>query len=190
MKLYTIPIFIKTTIIKIPHDIKIIAVDDKQNLILKYKQNNKIYYNKIHIINYTNSNILFEYVNNNPLWHIEYGVPKLETQNFNYYGEVQYKIEIIIYINVNLIPDYINKSLALFNVLTAEFNNINVFEGKNFMAKSFISYNELTEPNNIFKLTLYDYQKRNLTKMINIENTNHFIMEYTVPIMFDDYELL
>jgi SNF2 family DNA or RNA helicase len=190
MKLYTIPIFIKTTIIKIPHDIKIIAVDDKQNLILKYKQNTKIYYNKIHIINYTNSNILFEYVNNNPLWHIEYGVPKLETQNFNYYGEVQYKIEIIIYINVNLIPDYINKSLALFNVLTAEFNNINVFEGKNFMAKSFISYNELTEPNNIFKLTLYDYQKRNLTKMINIENTNHFIMEYTVPIMFDDYELL
>ena len=190
MKLYTIPIFIKTNIIETPIEQKIIAVDDKQNMILKYKQNNKIYYNKIHIINYTNSNILFEHVNNNPLWYIEYGDTNITSQNFNYYGEVEYKMDIIIHINVNLIPDYINKSLALFNVLTAEFNSIDEFNGKNFMSKSFISYNELTEPINIFKLKLYDYQKRNLTKMINIENNNNFTMEYTAPIMFDDYELL
>ena len=128
MKLYTIPIFIKTNIIETPIEQKIIAVDDKQNMILKYKQNNKIYYNKIHIINYTNSNILFEHVNNNPLWYIEYGDTNITSQNFNYYGEVEYKMDIIIHINVNLIPDYINKSLALFNVLTAEFNSIDEFK--------------------------------------------------------------
>ena len=191
MKLYTIPIIIKTTMKDNLTDQKIIAVDDKQNMILKYQQNNKIYYNKIHIINYTNSNILFEYVNNNPLWHIEYSEAKLESNVINYYGEFHYKMNIIINVNVNLIPDYINKSLALFNVLTAEFNIIDEFEGKNFMAKSFVSYNELTEPSiNVFKLKLYDYQKRNLNKMINIENNNNFTMEYTVPINFDDYELL
>jgi SNF2 family DNA or RNA helicase len=188
MKLYTIPIIIITNNNEIPINIQLIGVDDKQNIILKYEQYTvqedkiKIYYNKINILNYTNCNILFEYVNNNPLWSIEYTKPK---------GEFTYKIDIIININVNLIPDYINKSLALFNVLTEEFNNIKEFDGKNFMSKSFISYNDLTEPlNDIFKLNLYDYQKRNLNKMINIENNNNFTMEYTVPIMFDDYELL
>jgi len=190
MKLYTIPIFIKTLIKEKPMNPKIIAVDDKQNMILKYEQHNKTYYNKIHIINYTNSNILFEYVNNNPLWHIEYSESKITTNVISYYGDYQYKIDIIININVHLIPDYINKSLALFNVLTAEFNIIKEFDGKNFMAKSFISYNDLTQPVNTFKLNLYDYQKRNLNKMINIENNNNFTMEYTIPINFDDYELL
>jgi SNF2 family DNA or RNA helicase len=191
MKLYTTPILIKTIIKETPINSRIIAVDDKQNMILKYEQNNKTYYNKIHIINYTNSNILFEYVNNNPLWQIEYGEFKLMNVVISYYGDYQYKMDIVININVNLIPDYINKSLALFNVLSAEFNIIDEFEGKNFMAKSFVSYNDLTEPSlNIFKLKLYDYQKRNLTKMINIENVNNFIMEYTAPINFDDYELL
>ena len=190
MKLYTIPIFIKTLIKDTPMNPKIIAVDDKQNMILKYEQYGKTYYNKIHILNYTNSNILFEHVNNNPLWYIEYNKPTLTANNINYYGDYQYKMDIIININVNLIPDYINKSLALFNVLTAEFNIIKEFDGKNFMAKSFISYNDLTQPINTFKLKLYDYQKRNLSKMINIENNNNFTMEYTLPIIFDDYELL
>lgn len=190
MKLYTIPIFIKTLIKDTPMNPKIIAVDDKQNMILKYEQYGKTYYNKIHILNYTNSNILFEHVNNNPLWYIEYNEPTLTANNINYYGDYQYKMDIIININVNLIPDYINKSLALFNVLTAEFTIIKEFDGKNFMAKSFISYNDLTQPINTFKLKLYDYQKRNLSKMINIENNNNFTMEYTLPIIFDDYELL
>jgi len=190
MELYTVPIIIKTNNHVKPKNIKIIAVDDKQNIILKYEQNNKIYYNKITILNYTNCNILFEHVNNNPLWAICYDEPKIVYNHSDYYGEYQYKMKIIIHINVNLIPDYINKSLALFNVLTAEFNIIKDFDGKNFMAKSFVSYNDLTEPINTFKLKLYDYQKRNLNKMINIENNNNFTMEYTTPIMFDDYELL
>jgi hypothetical protein len=48
---------------------------------------------------------------------------------------------------------------------------------------------KINQPETI-KIPLMNHQKTMVNKMINIENNNHFTMEYTLPIIFDDYELL
>ena len=189
MYLYTIPFTIETEHKIEPINIKIISYSVNNYLLIKYTQD-KIYYNKIRLDTYTFDNIIQEYVNNSPLWDIKYSnCIKISANPRNYI----YTYNFIIHINTYLIPEYIGKSLGLHNVLYHEYDSLILFNGQQFANKSYISYNDLTNPSD-FKIQLYDYQKRNLNRMLsienNIENNSEFKMEYTIKVNLDDYELL
>jgi SNF2 family DNA or RNA helicase len=186
MFLYAIPITLITHNDQVPSNIEIISVDNNQNLLIKYYQG-KIYFNRINNKKYSLANILYEYIHGSHLWKIEYSLPiYLNTNGIN----ICYSLNINVHINSFLIPDYINKSLGLLNILADEFTKLKMFESASFPSKSFISYNEPHNTDDRFKIQLYDYQKRNLSRMINIENNQNFSMVYTIPINIDEHILL
>lgn len=159
-------------------NIRIISVDNKQNIIIKYEQNNVLYYHKLKSNSQSLLNILYEFLNKSPLWEISVSEPEQSYYNTNIFY-------ITTFINVNLINEYIYRSNALLNILWDRFNDLSVFEPSIFATKSYITYNPIYKIKPEFKIELYDYQKRNLSKMIDIETRGEFKMDYTVPIIFN-----
>jgi SNF2 family DNA or RNA helicase len=114
--------------------------------------------------------VFFEIINNSPLWSTQ-----ISTQSAI--------IVIDIYFDTSLIDDYINKSLALSLLISAEFDNLPRYTKFN-SDKSFFPNNEPYEPLNL-NIKLYDYQKKSLGKMIEMEhNLINFEFEYTKQINF------
>ena len=81
-------------------NIRIISVDNKQNIIIKYEQNNVLYYHKLKSNSQSLLNILYEFLNKSPLWEISVSEPEQSYYNTNIFY-------ITTFINVNLINEYI-----------------------------------------------------------------------------------
>ena len=116
--------------------------------------------------------VFFEILNNSPLWNVNF-----ITENN--------KIIINIYFDPSLINNYIDKSLALNLLISNEFNNLPKYNKFN-SDKSFFPNNDPYEPKNL-NIKLYNYQKKSLGKMIEMEqNLINFEFEYTKQINFKD----
>jgi hypothetical protein len=121
--------------------------------------------------------IFFELVNNSLLW----------TLDFNSYEEHNgYKLEIIIRLETTLIDEYKNNSFGFNYYLLTKNSSLPIFI--NFDENtSYLPNNELQNSSNNFEVKLYDYQKKSLYKMIQIENKNtEFIIDYSSKINFLD----
>ena len=159
-------------------DIKLFSHYDNY-ILLEIKNNDKIIYQKAYLDTIFEKCVFFELANESPLWYYEFIKNDNIIQNNLYYP----KLLINININKDLIENYLDKSLALNNLLTSEFNNLLKFS-KLDEKKSYFPNSEIYEPKNI-KIKLFDYQKKSLSKMIQMEkNTIKFEVEYTTSIDF------
>lgn len=121
--------------------------------------------------------ILFELLNESMLWNLLF-----ETKQVNSY----YKVDIIISLEYDLIDEYKNISTG-FNMLLLSKNTylptFNKFDDNTSILPDAHIYN----PPASFSVKLYDYQKRSLYKMIQIENQNtQFNIDYSSKIQFMD----
>ena len=161
------------------YDIKLFSHYDNY-ILLEIKHNNKITYQKAYLDTIFEKCVFFEIANESLLWTFEF----VKQDHRTTYSSYSYpKVLINININQNLIKEYLDKSLALNNLLSSEFSNLQKFV-KLDDRKSYFPNSEIYEPKNI-KVNLYDYQKKSLSKMIQMEkNTIKFEVEYTTPINF------
>jgi hypothetical protein len=142
------------------------------SLLYQFEMNNIIKYGTITIKNQSWKNIIFEVINEIPLWSINYKI-----ENKNSYCCCYYSI----YLNSDYISNYINYSSSLKMLINMRFKELPIINSNpeyfnNFNKKSFIS---VCQPHNIsksFKLELYDYQKRTLNKMLQIEKIVRVIL--------------
>ncbi len=122
--------------------------------------------------------ILFELLNKSLLWDILF-----ETK---YISKNYYKIDIILSINIELVEVYKN--------ISSGFNMLLMFENKKLPLftvfndnKSILPEDKIYNPPASFNVKLYDYQKRSLHKMIQIENQNTtYTIDYLSKINIGD----
>jgi SNF2 family DNA or RNA helicase len=122
------------------------------------------------------------------LWNLTY-----EIEDMKYIGYNQkYKSNIMLNINPNeeLISEYFNSSIALNSYFTNKYDELPLFDIKDFSSKSFISYDSPIEIPN-FKVSLFDYQKRSLNKMLTIEQgAIDLKIKYTIDILLNNNEYI
>ena len=147
-----------------------INVDGKNVYFQYYTKTNMEYY------------IFFEIINGSPIWELNWECIK---------NNLSFTIKISINIDKLLIGDYINNSIALNSLISDKFDKLPIFDKTDFSIKSFVSYEEITEPNKSFKMKLYNYQKKSLTKMLKMENGDtSFNIKYTAPLNVFDTDFL
>jgi len=164
-----------------PNNIEIFSIVPDSNIVFKFNISESIHY-----VNYTCNNkiyqhILYEILNKSLLWYIDYNITHCLTYNS---FDVLFKI----YMNTDYINLYIESSLALNYYMYDIFNGLSNYIDDN---KSIIPNNNIYNPNNDFLISLYDYQKKSLAKMIDIENNNINIkINYAYKLEFNDKQLL
>ena len=169
---------------------KIISYNDG-SIIIQIKLNNKIYYHTVTFEDWFEKLVYFEILNDSPLWRY-----KIYDKNNNdvdiprnsgiYCHYDPFCIGIDIFIETELIETYFDKSIAL-NILISNLYKKMPDYIKFDDTKSYYPNCNIYEPPIDFKIKLYDYQKKSLQKMINIENQlidNN--VEYTVNVKLDD----
>lgn len=180
---------VQTKINHPPTDVDVIGFSMDGNIIFKYKQNSVVNY-----IQYTPDRqgqkyILFEIINKSPLWNIAYNIgPE------GWVGASYYNISFVITIDPNLISAYTNSSLGLNYIVMDTYSRTPDFNtSPDLTNKSLIPYTDPIQPPKDFKMKLYDYQQRTLSKMLQIEkHQTDFTINYTfsmnikgVDILFD-----
>ena len=182
----------------IPTNIEFIGLGINNYVILKYKIGDHMHYIQYSIeSNRMQKYLFFEIINNLPLWTITYEVTpynhlnttstSTSTSNSIYYFNINFSIKI----DVNLINDYINTSLALNVFIYNLYNQAPSFSNPDLTNQSIIPYVGSVKPPKYFKINLYDYQQRTLAKMLQIENNQtNFIVNYTFPINFKGTDIL
>ena len=164
--------------------IPIIKVDivsfNNQYILYSIKlENNNIRYHKEYMNLILDKYVFFELVNNSLLWILDYN---------SYQQQNGYKLEIIIKLETALVDLYKNTSMGFNYLLLTKNSNLPIFI-KFDDNKSYLPNNELKNPPDDFKVKLYDYQKKSLYKMIQLENPNTaFIIDYSSKINFLDNE--
>lgn len=169
-----------------PTNVEIIGLNINNSVIIKYLSNNIPKYHQFILSSNDkyNSYLFFEILNKSPLWKIEFIV-----NTSSIYSE--HVITYIIYINNISIDQYINTSLALKFVIAYMYFKLPEFTNTDLTNKSFISNNKYIKLNNDFKIKLYDYQQKSLSKMISIENKqNEAISDYTFNISINNKTVL
>ena len=158
---------------------------DNGIIIVEIKINNKkIIYHSVHLESWFEKFVYFEILNELPLWSYKM-----------YYNTTTNLIKILtIYIDIIIYPDLINTylqtSTALNCLISNKFKSLVKFQ-KFDDTKSYFPNTEMYEPPTCFKIKLYDYQKRSLQKMINIEKKLvNFKIEYTVELNFEDIQMI
>lgn len=161
-----------------------------RSMVCKVHQGDKIIYFTSYIRTIMEAYLLQEVINGSPLWTMtcEY-IPGIAPN-----GNVKHSVRLKIETDNVLLPNYLNTSLAINTLICNNFEDESkfpMFDKTDFSSKSFVSYEALTEPPNNFKIKLYDYQKKSLTKMLKMENGDiSFNIKYTVPIKIDDNEFI
>jgi len=158
---------------------------DNGNIIIEIKINDtKIIYYSLHLESWFEKFVYFEILNESPLWsYIIYRDQTSFTSTF-------LRVHIDIIIDTTLIDSYFDKSTALNCLLSTKFKNLGRFQKFNGDKSYFPNTSMFTPPSN-FKIKLYDYQKRSLQKMINIEkNLINFNIEYTIQLNFEDVQMI
>ena len=116
--------------------------------------------------------ILLELMNKSPLWKLCFD-SEIEMPSYNSYCNILCEIQIV----NNFIDEYINKSSGLYLYIVGTINKKNRREYFNSVPDikniSYIPDILTINPPNNFKVNLHTYQKRNLAKMLNIENPNY-----------------
>jgi len=169
---------------------------DCGSIIIEIKINNekekeKITYYSLHLDSWFEKFVYFEILNELPLWSYKiYNEPPQFPSNGSSISYKFLKVHIDVIINVDLIDMYINKSIAFNNLISSQFkvmHRFNKFDGN----KSYFPNTNMYEPPSNFKIKLYDYQKRSLQKMLNIEKKLiNFNVEYTLQLNFKDIKII
>jgi DNA repair protein RAD5 len=154
-----------------------------RHLIIKVNINNKYStFCKCTLYSSFEESIYFEIINKSPLW-----LYKIYYEQTNTYNK---DINIIIEISLdpNLVNCYFHKSLALKSLIVEQYNSLQkIYEFNS--EKSYFPNTEMYNPPSSFKIKLYDYQKKSLQKMINIENKLvKYSVEYTLLMNFKDIQ--
>lgn len=170
-------------------DFEIISIksSDRKKIIYKVKQNKDLHYN--YYIPRTNNELylFLEIKNNSPIWKIMYEIKPFIIRGIIY----SFPILIKIYLNNEIINEYLNTSIAFNSFFSEIYDKLPNFNKTDFSLKSFIPYDNPIEPPNNFKIKLYEYQKQSLSKMIKIEKKEiNFAIKYTVPIILGNQEYL
>lgn len=160
---------------------------DNGNLTIQIKINSdKTLFRSIQLETLFEKFVYFEILNEIPLWSYKIYNDDI-TDITSFYKNL--KIYIDISIDLDLINEYFDKSLALNSMLLLEFKNLKIFQKFN-DKKSYFPNTNTIEPSNNFKVKLYDYQKKSLKKMIDIEKKLiDFNIEYTVKLDFKDMQI-
>lgn len=177
---------IKTTNIHIkPTNIEIIGINVNNLVIIKYSIHNIIKYHQFIPDKQINNYLFFELLNKSPLWKIEFVVNNthLYTNEFN--------IIYILYINNININEYLNTSLALKFVISNLYSKLPEFINTDLTNKSFIPSIDPHQQPEDFKISLYNYQRKSLSKMLLMENKNDSIMsDYTYNIDINNNNII
>jgi DNA repair protein RAD5 len=120
---------------------------------------------KVHYNSQIEKHIIFEIINDCKLWSMK---KEFEINNNNF---LRNKIVIRYLLDLTLFDTYKLKSFALNLYLATKAELLQSFTKFNDKL-SFLPELEPYEPSNLCKVKLYDYQKRSLNKMIQIENSN------------------
>jgi len=182
MKIYTTNILCNSNFNTINATYDLLSYDCG-NIILEIKLNEKKkVYQTVHLESWFEKFVYFEILNNSPLWSYKiYNDP-------NNLRSIKIFIDIII--NVSLIDTYFEKSTALNCLISNKYKNLLNYQ-KFDNDVSYFPNTNIYEPPSSFKIKLYDYQKKSLQKMINIEkNVINFNIEYTVQINFEDIQII
>ena len=140
--------------------------------------NGQINTHKEYITNVHDKIILFELLNKSLLWNILFETKCIEKNN--------YKIDIILSIDLDLIDAYKNISSGFNMLLLFEDKKLPIFT--NFDDNiSILPEDKMHDPPYSFSVKLYDYQKRTLYKMLQIENQNtSYTIDYLSQIKIVD----
>ena len=160
----------------IPTEFKIINTSPNY-MLFKYNLDNKTLFEKTTLKAHNRNIIYLEYINGSTLWDINYKIIKL--------NKYIYELSCLIMINLDQIDEYIGKSIALKNDMKILYEKFDKFNDTDMTLKSYISHNSPCETlPSTFKLKLYDYQKKSLTKMFEIENSVNNFIDYTCDINY------
>ena len=176
-------IYVETKINMLITNFKLLGMIDENYIMFQYKLNDKTFFIQHYPHNRTQSAIFFELLNESPLWSIAYNIvcaPK-------YQGSTIYTnmVNFVISLDPNLINDFIGNSIALRHLLTSQYNELQNFTLTDISKKSLISYAEPAQTSANFKVQLYDYQKKTLGKMLQIErNQSNSTVTYTYNMLF------
>lgn len=121
--------------------------------------------------NNTLLHIIDEFVSDISLWIIQ-----------SMYVKQEQHVVFTVYLNMKNLPKYINYSLAFKKMYKQYLNNKNV---NNLQLKNIIPDTDCYELNN-FNVPLYQYQKKSLSKMINIENKTIYKVSIHEDIIIDE----
>lgn len=160
-------------------NIKLISVNEN-HVYFEFKNNNSTNHLRCYLDSNFHRFVIFELINNSPLWSFEYSSELVGSY---------YKNSADIIIESSLIEEYLDKSIALNSLIVSHFNNNLQRFIKFDNNKSYYPKFNMIEPTNL-KIKLYDYQKRSLAKMIEMEkNSIDFLVDYSTKINFHDIEL-
>ena len=173
-----------------PKNVEMIGIDIDGRILLKYTcpVTNELNYTDYIPSTKIQIQLYFEIINKSYLWNIKYDCKPHLSRRLN---DFLFDIVFTISVNIELINDYINTSLALNYIISDKFSELPIFDDNDLSDKSIIPLNT----NNIiipdtFKLTLYDYQKKSLAKMISLENQEVQKIKYSYNILFHNIKLI
>ena len=135
-------------------------------------ENNSTRLHRVYLNNQLERFLIFEYINKSPLWEMR----------FEYVPNQSRTACIKYLLDVELMSDFFDKSLALSAYIYSKAELLPQFNKFN-PETSFISYNEPLEQPKLCKIKLYDYQRKSLNKMIQIEsNQTNEVIDYLAKI--------
>jgi DNA repair protein RAD5 len=164
-------------------DFKIISIDnDKKELFYKLVHDNKNVYFSYYIKNNIDLYLFLEIMHKFILWETTWTISNVNSQ---------YCLQLIINPQKELLSQFFNKSLALNLIMSSKFNKLEHINNIDMITCNFIPYINPIEPPSFFKINLYEYQKKSLAKMLEIEkNVYNPKIKYTVPIKLCDNEYI
>jgi len=180
---------IKTTNTNIkPTNIEILCININNLVIIRYFIEGIMKYHQFVPDRQINNYLFFELHNKSPLWDIEFII---NTPTHGSFMTNDHLITYIIKIKNNLIIDHINTSLALKFVIANLYSKLPEFINTDLSNKSFIPLIKSIKPPPDFKIELYNYQQKSLSKMLQIENKqNNMTCDYTNTISIYDDNIL
>ena len=171
------------TLIK-PSNFEIIGINVNNLVIIKYLIEDVPKYHQFIADKQISNYIFFELLNKSPLWNIDFNISIAPYTN-------EFLITYYLYINNIPIESYINNSLALKFVISNLFLKLPEFINTDLTNKSMIPLEKSYTPNSDFKIELYNYQKKSLSKMLLMENKqNNIICDYTYTININEQNIL
>ena len=171
-----------------PTNIQIIGLSIDSYLIFKYCLGNQMYYKHHYPERKIQNYLFFEVINNSSLWNVSYNVSQNNNwQSTSYYYDIKFTINM----DLNLIDEYIDKSLALNTVIHEMYLQLDNYINTDLTDKSIIPAVIPVKPHKNFQVKLYDYQQKTLARMLQIEkNTIESTINYTYQFKFNNTNIL
>ena len=164
-----------------------ILVIKNTKVIYKIHQNEQIMYFIYTTKNEKERQLFTEVLNKSPLWNVEF------TYELKALDKPSFRLNIKINMVNDFISEYINTSTAL-KLNVTNFDRLPSFEKTDFSTTSFVPLDDILDDNIIpknFKVKLYDYQKRSISRMLKIEkNTTKYRIKYTKKIHLCDKDYI